>query len=57
MTTEKVTTSDAVDKGTKNLDDKKESVVTTPFPKKKYLQLRRLKQETRLTKLLNIWMI
>ena len=28
MTTEKVTTSDEVDKGTKNMDDMKEAVVT-----------------------------
>ena len=36
LTTLKVTKSEEVDKGTKNLDDKKEAVVTTPFPNKNY---------------------
>ena len=31
LTTEKVTTSEEVDKGTKHLDDMKEAVVTKPF--------------------------
>ena len=34
LTTEKVTTSEKVDKGTKILDDKKEAVVTIPFSEK-----------------------
>ena len=33
MTTEKVTTSEELQKSTKNVDDKKEAVVTTPFSK------------------------
>ena len=37
LTTEKVTASEEVDKGTKNLDDKKEAVVATPLSKKTLL--------------------
>ena len=36
FSTERVTTSEEVVKGTRNLDDRKEAVVTTPTSKKKY---------------------
>ena len=36
LTSEKVTISEDIDKGTKHLDDKKEAVFTAPFPKKNY---------------------
>ena len=35
LTTEKVPTSEEVEKGTKHLDDKKEAVTTMPLSKKK----------------------
>ena len=42
FSTEKVTTSEEVDKGAKKLDYKKYAVVTTALLKKNYYQLRRL---------------
>ena len=57
LKTEKVTTSEEVEKGTKILYDKKEAVVATPLSKEKYGQLRKLQQVRRFTKVLKLWMI
>ena len=47
----------SVDKGTENLDDKKEAVVTTPLSEKKLLTTDKVTTSWRFTKVLKNWRI
>ena len=57
LTTEKFTTSEEVDKFTRNLDDKKEAVVTTPLLKKTLLTTEKFTTSEEVEKGTTIFMV